>query len=133
LKAKADVLALRLTRLSFGAADLKASKARSCEPKGREAMIEIAGGIVLAVLFLALLPAIIQGALWLAAVGLVLVVVIGAGWLLLAGAQSPEGLGAELIVAGVFLVWLHYEIKARREIAAEEVARKAQQLSPAED
>ena len=69
---------------------------------------------------------------WLAAVGLVLVVVIGAGWLLLAGAQSTEGLGAELIVAGVFLVWLHYEIKARREIAAEEAAKKAQQLSPAE-
>jgi hypothetical protein len=96
-------------------------------------MIQIAGGIVLAVLFLALLPAIIQGALWLAAIGLVLVVVIGAGWLLLAGAQSPEGLGAELIITGVFLVWLHYEIKARREIAAEEAAKQAQQLSPAED
>ena len=59
--------------------------------------------------------------------------VIGAGWLLLAGAQSTEGLRAERIVAGVFLVWLHYEIKARREIAAEEAAKKAQQLSSAED
>src|SRR6202022_529134 len=74
------------------------------EPKGRRAIIEIAGGIVLAVLFLARLPAIIQGALWLAAVGLVLVVVIGAGWLLLAGAQSAEGLGAGVIVAGGFFV-----------------------------
>jgi hypothetical protein len=73
-----------------------------------------------------------QGALWFAAAGLVLVLVIGAGWLLLAGAQSAEGLGVELIVAGVFLVWLHYEIKARREIAAEEAAKKAQQLSTAE-
>jgi hypothetical protein len=96
-------------------------------------MIQIAGGIVLAVLFLALLPAIIQGGIWLAGVGLVLVVIIGAGWLVLAGAQSTEGLGVELIVAGVFLVWLHYEIKARREIAAEEAAKKAQQLSSAED
>jgi hypothetical protein len=49
-------------------------------------MIQIAGGIVLAILFLALLPAIIQGARWLAAAGLVMVLVIGAGWLLLAGA-----------------------------------------------
>jgi hypothetical protein len=95
-------------------------------------MIQIAGGIILAVLFLALLPAILQGALWLGAVGLVLVVVIGVGWLLLAGAQSPEGLGVELIVAGVFLVWLHYERKARREMAAEEAA-KAQHLSPTEE
>jgi hypothetical protein len=77
--------------------------------------------------------AIIQGALWLAAVGLVLVVVMGAGWLLSAGAQSTEGLGAELIVAGIFLVWLHYENKARREIAAEEAAKKAHQLSIPED
>jgi hypothetical protein len=96
-------------------------------------MIQIAGGIVLAILFLALLPAIIQGAFWLAAAGLVLVVVIGAGWLLLAGAQSTEGLGAELIVAGVFLVWLYYEIKARREIAADDAAERAPQLSPAKD
>jgi hypothetical protein len=87
-------------------------------------MIQIAGGIVLAVLFLALLPAIIQGARLLAAAGLVLVVVIGAGWLLFAGAQTAEGLGVELIAAGVFLVWLHYEIKARREISADEAAEE---------
>jgi hypothetical protein len=96
-------------------------------------MIQIAGGIILAVLFLALLPAILQGALWLAAVGLVLVLVIGAVGLLLAGAQSTDGLAVELIVAGVFLVWLHYKTKARREIAAEQAARTAQQLSPADD
>lgn len=82
---------------------------------------------------LALLPALIQGALWLAAIRLVLVVVIGAGWLLLAGAQSTEGLAVELIAAGVFLVWLHYEIKARREIAAEVAVKKAEQFSSAED
>lgn len=90
-------------------------------------MIQIAGGIVLAVLFLALLPAIIAGALWIAGVGLILVLVIGATWLLWAGALSTEGLGAELIIAGVFLVWLHYEIKARREIAAEETAKRIHQ------
>jgi hypothetical protein len=101
--------------------------------KDGKAMIEVAGGIVLAVLFLALLPAIIQGAFWLATVGLVLVVIIGAGWFLLAGAQSTEGLGAELIVAGIFLVWLHYEIKARRELAAEEAAKRTPQISPMED
>ena len=36
-------------------------------------MIEIAGGIILAILFLALLPAIIAGAYWVAAAGVVLV------------------------------------------------------------
>lgn len=77
---------------------------------------------------LALLPAIIQGALWLAAIGFVLAVAIGAGGGGFAGAQSSEGLGIELIVAGVFLVWLHYENKARREVAAEEAAKLQQQL-----
>jgi hypothetical protein len=86
-------------------------------------MIEIAGGIVLAVLFLALLPAIIVGAFWVAAAGVVLVGIIGAAWFLWAGAQSPEGLAAELFIGGIFLVWLSYEIKARREIAAEEAAK----------
>ena len=45
--------------------------------------------------------------------------IIFVAWLLWAGAQSPEGLAVEVIVVGVFLVWLAYEIKARREIAAE--------------
>ncbi|WP_396604339.1 hypothetical protein ACFLEY_34670 [Bradyrhizobium sp. YCK136] len=96
-------------------------------------LIEIAGGIVLAVLVLALLPALIQGALWLVAVGFVLIAVIGAGWLLFAGMQSTEGLVVELTIAGVFLIWLHYEIKARREIAIEKAAEKAEKLCKAED
>jgi hypothetical protein len=86
-------------------------------------MIEIAGGIILAILFLALLPAIIVGAYWVVAAGVVLVGIIAAGWFLWAGSQSPEGLAAELIAGGVFLVWLSYEVNARREIAAE---RKSQ-------
>jgi hypothetical protein len=86
-------------------------------------MIQIAGGIVLALLFLALLPAILAGAYWLAVAGLALGLCIGAGWMLWAGAQSMEGLAIELIVAGVFLIWLHYEIKARREVAAEKATK----------
>jgi hypothetical protein len=85
-------------------------------------MIEIAGGIILAVLFLVLLPFFIQGAIWLVGIGVILVLLIGAGWLLFAVAQSPEGLGVMVIAVGVFLVWLHYEIKARREIDAEKAA-----------
>lgn len=90
-------------------------------------MIEIAGGIIIAVLFLALLPLIVRSAVWAAGTGVILLVVIGVGWLLFAVAQSSEGLGVLLIVAGVFLVWLHYEIKARREIAAEKAAKQDQQ------
>ncbi len=82
-------------------------------------MIEIAGAIVLAVLFLALLPAIIVGAYWVVASGVVLLGIIAVVWFLWAGAQSPEALAIELIVVGVFLVWLAYEINARRELAAE--------------
>jgi len=82
-------------------------------------MIEMAGAIVLAVLFFALLPALIVGAFWVVAAGVVLMGIIFVAWLLWAGAQSPEGLAVEVIVVGVFLVWLAYEIKARREIAAE--------------
>jgi hypothetical protein len=101
-------------------------------------MIEIAGGIVLAILFLALLPLLIRGAILVVGIGVLVLAVIGAGWFLIAVAQSPQGLGILLIVAGVFLVWLHYEIKARREIAAEEGAAKTLQyikqiLGPTED
>ncbi|MBR0948031.1 hypothetical protein [Bradyrhizobium liaoningense] len=87
-------------------------------------MIEIAGGIVIAVLFLALLPLIIRGAVWAVGIGLILLVVIGVGLFLFAFARSREGLGVLLAFAGVFLVWLHYEIKARREIAAEKAAKQ---------
>jgi hypothetical protein len=53
--------------------------------------------------------------------------------LLFAGAQSTDGLVTELVVASVFFVWLHYEIKADREIAAEEAAKKSEQLPPAKN
>jgi hypothetical protein len=86
---------------------------------GAEDMIEIAGGIVLAILFLALLSAIIVAAYWAVAFGVILIGAIAIAWFVWAGAQSSEGLALELIAAGVFLVWLGYEVKARREIAAE--------------
>lgn len=91
-------------------------------------MIEIAGGIILAVLFFALLPLFIRGAIFVAGIGLILLAVIGAGWFLITVARSPEGLGFLLIVAGAFLVWLHYEIKARREIAEENTAKTVQYI-----
>lgn len=90
-------------------------------------MIQIAGGIVLAILFLALLPLLIRGAMLVLGIGLILLAVIGAGWFLIAVAQSPEGLGVLLIAAGVFVVWLHYEIKARKELAAEDRVTKTLQ------
>ncbi|MCV0385868.1 MAG: hypothetical protein K5821_05475 [Nitrobacter sp.] len=87
-------------------------------------MIEIAGGIVLAILFLALLPAILAGAYLVFVAGVVLMGIIAAASVLWVGAQSPEGLAVELILGGIFLLWLHYEIKARRQIAAEEAAKE---------
>lgn len=87
-------------------------------------MIEIAGGIILAVLFFVLLPLFIRGAILFVGTGVILLAVIGAGWFLIAVARSPEGLNVLLIVTGIFLVWLYYEIKARREIAAEKAVEQ---------
>jgi hypothetical protein len=83
-------------------------------------MIEIAGGIILAVFILALLPLILYGLSWVFAVAVMLAFAGGAVWLVWTGAQSAEGLAVELIIGGVFLIWLHYEIKARREMKAEQ-------------
>jgi hypothetical protein len=81
--------------------------------------IQIAAGIVLGVIMLALLPAIVAGALWTVAIGIGLAAVLVVIWLLWEGARTAEGFAIELIVAGVFLVWLAYEVKARREMADE--------------
>ena len=82
-------------------------------------MIEIAGGIILALFILAFLPWILFGLSWVFGIALALVVISGAVWLIWTGAQSTEGLAVELITGGVvlivFLIWRHYEIKARRE------------------
>lgn len=83
-------------------------------------MIEIAGGILLAVLILALLPWIIVGLSWAFGVALVLAITGAAAWIIWTGAQSTRGLAALFVVGGVFLVWLAYEIKAKRELKAEQ-------------
>jgi hypothetical protein len=87
-------------------------------------MIEIAGGIVLAIFILALLPWILVGLSW--AFGIALLLAVGGGAVLLfwTGALSAEGLAVEFVVGGVFLIWLAYEIKARREMKAEEQAKR---------
>jgi riboflavin transporter FmnP len=88
-------------------------------------MIEIAGGIILTVLILVLLPWIFYGLSWAFGIALVLAVVGGAVWLIWTGAQSGAGLAVEFVCGGVFLIWLAYEIKARRELKAEERAKRA--------
>jgi peptidoglycan/LPS O-acetylase OafA/YrhL len=93
-------------------------------------MIEIAGGIILAVFILALLPWIFVGLSWAFALAVVLALAGGAVWLVWTGAQSTEGLAVEFIIGGVFLIWLHYEIKARREMKAELDATPAAGSNP---
>lgn len=83
-------------------------------------MLEIAGGIIIAVFILACLPLIFYGLAWLFAFVVVLGVAAGALLLVWEGAQSPVGIAVEFIVSGIFLVWLYYEIKARREVRAEQ-------------
>jgi hypothetical protein len=83
-------------------------------------MIEIAGGILLAILILALLPWIIVGLSWTFAAVLALAITGGAAWIIWTGAQSAGGLAALFVVSGVFLIWLAYEVKARREMKAEQ-------------
>jgi riboflavin transporter FmnP len=83
-------------------------------------MIEIAGGILLAVLALALLPWIIVGLSWTFGAGLMLAITGAAAWIIWTGAQSTSGLVALFVVGGVFLVWLAYEAKARREMKVEQ-------------
>lgn len=87
-------------------------------------MIEIAGGIILAVLILALLPWILVGLSWAFGIGLLLAVAGGAVWLTWTGAQSTAGLAVEFISGGVFLIWLACEIKTRRAMKAEEPANR---------
>jgi hypothetical protein len=91
-------------------------------------MIEIAGGIILAVLILFLLPYIAVGLRFAVGVALVLAIACGAAWMVWTGSQSASGLAAELIIGGVFLIWLSYEVKARRLTAAE----RAAQITPSE-
>ena len=78
-------------------------------------MIEIAGGIILAVLILVLLPWILVGLSWAFGIALLLAIAGGAVWLTWTGSQSAEFLAVASVVGGVFSIWLAYEIKARRQ------------------
>ena len=86
-------------------------------------MIAIAGGIILAVLILCLLPYIVLAVSFTFTVAMALAIAFGACWAVWAGYQSPRGLAVELIIGGVFLIWLFYEVKARRQAAAEHAER----------
>ena len=76
-------------------------------------MIEIAGGIVLAVLILCLLPYIIVGISFAMGIAVVLAIAFGAGWMVWAGYQSAGGLAVELIIGGLFLMWLYFKMPPR--------------------
>jgi hypothetical protein len=82
-------------------------------------MLTIAGGILLAVLILILLPWLLAGAAWVAGLTLVIAIAGGAIWVLWTGAQSVEGLAVELVIGAVFLAlflpWLYFERKLKRE------------------
>jgi hypothetical protein len=78
-------------------------------------MLTIAGGILLAVLVLILLPWLLAGAAWVAGITLVIAIAGGAIWALWTGAQSVAGLAVELTIGAVFLIWLYFERKPKRE------------------
>jgi len=88
-------------------------------------MIAIAGGIILVLLILCLLPYIVLTLSAVFTVALAIAIVFGAGLLLWAGYQTPRGLAVELAIGGAFLLWLVFEIKARRQ-AAEDTERSAE-------
>jgi hypothetical protein len=76
-------------------------------------MFEIAGGILLAVLILCLLPWLLAGAAWTLGVLIVLAVAAGALWTFWVGAQSSAGLFVELIIGAGLLVWLFSKLPPR--------------------
>jgi hypothetical protein len=103
---------------------------------GADQLITIAGGIVLAVLFLALLPLLIMAVGWL--IGAVIVAAAacaliflawGAGsWVWTVG-RTAEGLGALLIAAGAISICLHYYVKGRSPLSEQEYASRYPFLS----
>ena len=79
-----------------------------------ELMFIIAGGIILAVLILYLLPLIIIAARFAAAIAFCGVLAGVAIWAVWAVAQDVQGLIIEVSVGAVFLIWLYFEIRSRR-------------------
>jgi hypothetical protein len=76
-------------------------------------MFTIAGGILLAVLILSLLPWLFVGAAWIVGILIVVAIAMGAVWAFWAGAQSLAGLSVELMMAAVFVVWLSFKMPPR--------------------
>jgi hypothetical protein len=76
-------------------------------------MFTIAGGILLAVLILSLLPWLSLGVAWIVGITLVIAIAVGAGWAVWIGAQSVTGLAVELMIGAVFLIWLYFKMPPR--------------------
>ena len=68
-------------------------------------MLEIAGGILLAILILVLLPWLLAGAAWIIAIVIVAAIAAGAVGAFWIGAQTLPGLIIELILGVVFVDW----------------------------
>ena len=73
-------------------------------------MLEIAGGIILAVLILIFLPWIYLAASFVFVTIIAAVAICGAIW---ANAHHPELLIIEMPILVLFLLWWYYEIKSR--------------------
>jgi hypothetical protein len=76
-------------------------------------MFTIAGGILLAVLILSLLPWLLVGAAWIVGISIVAAITAGAVWAFWAGAQSSAGLSFELMIGAVLAVWLVFKMPPR--------------------
>jgi hypothetical protein len=76
-------------------------------------MFTIAGGILLAVLILSLLPWLFVGAAWIVGIFIVVAIAAGAVWVFLVGAQSSAGLSVELIIGAALVVWLFFKMPPR--------------------
>jgi hypothetical protein len=69
-------------------------------------VFEIAGGILLAVLILVLLPWILVGAAWIIGILVAVTIAAAAIWTFWIGAQSLPGLVIELILSAVIVDWV---------------------------
>jgi hypothetical protein len=76
-------------------------------------MLAIAGGILLAVFILCLLPWLLVGAAWIVGISIVVAIAAGAVWAFWAGAQSSAGLTVELMIGAVLVVWLFFQMPPR--------------------
>ena len=76
-------------------------------------MLEIAGGILLAILILALLPWLVAGAAWVIGIFIAVAIATAAIWAFWIGAQSLPGLIVELILGVVLVDWVLSKLPRR--------------------